>query len=553
MIRSLSPRVARASVVAIAMTAVAACSETPTKPQLSARTSAPRLNVSAGAQTPKLYPNSVKYRDTGAKPARGRSGAASLEARALLGKDRETLLEVSTGSLEGGQAPPGNLEKVQVKVFDPQGHYVSTTNRNGLAGGGYAAYRFATLPRGSGLQVQANVGGIDANRTDIVTVSETVKLRPDLVVGIAAPNRALLGVPVQIVGTVRELNGDVGARTDCVLSVDGERVASADGIWVDAGGDVACSFSLAFPTLGTKTLQLSVENVAPGDYDADNNARTASIVIESDVKGFSFFTEAAEWSETFDYRFDFFFKDGPDANGTTITHDEQIRGHQEDGFQHGLMFGSLEREIQFPIRDVQFSNTTDGTVLAAKSFGTLEPTYFQDDDLVRWACVNYFTPLDGTQGWVQVGVCSGVLRYLEPDMPFSSISIHRQNNEVTYVAYTSNGTYRFDYADRLSDTGTWFYTYNFEQQRKLPHYGSDLTIDFSFQSGADIYRTTATIPMTAFDRRPPDEVLNCSEYTPTTTRYEKLCFARSNQHVWGVEGRLTGTGTVEPAAVVFTP
>ena len=48
----------------------------------------------AGSFTkPKLYPNSKKYRDTGAHPATGRSGSASLMVRALLGKDNKTDLE----------------------------------------------------------------------------------------------------------------------------------------------------------------------------------------------------------------------------------------------------------------------------------------------------------------------------------------------------------------------------------------------------------------------------------------------------------------------------
>src|SRR5258705_608232 len=59
--------------------------------------------------------NSVKYRDTGLRPAFASAGAASLEMRALVGKTGDALVEASTGSLETGAGPGGgSIDKVQL-------------------------------------------------------------------------------------------------------------------------------------------------------------------------------------------------------------------------------------------------------------------------------------------------------------------------------------------------------------------------------------------------------------------------------------------------------
>src|SRR5918994_1013185 len=63
---------------------------------------------------PQLVPNARRYKDTGMKPATGRSGSASLAARALLGKDGTTTIEMSTGQLDTDAATPGSINKAQL-------------------------------------------------------------------------------------------------------------------------------------------------------------------------------------------------------------------------------------------------------------------------------------------------------------------------------------------------------------------------------------------------------------------------------------------------------
>src|SRR5688572_22861825 len=77
------------------------------------------VTASAFAATP-FISNDVKYRDSSLPHATGRSGDASIEAFALLGKDGGTDLEIT--------ASGGTLDKLQVKLPD------GTENFNRLSG-----------------------------------------------------------------------------------------------------------------------------------------------------------------------------------------------------------------------------------------------------------------------------------------------------------------------------------------------------------------------------------------------------------------------------------
>src|SRR5919202_696334 len=70
---------------------------------------------------PQLVPNGRRYMERGLKPATGRSGSASLTARALLGKDGATTVEMTTGGLDGGGERPGSINKSQLKPLDENG------------------------------------------------------------------------------------------------------------------------------------------------------------------------------------------------------------------------------------------------------------------------------------------------------------------------------------------------------------------------------------------------------------------------------------------------
>jgi hypothetical protein len=248
--------------------------------------------ATVSAERPR-FNNSIKYRDS-VPAARGRSGSAAIEARALLDKNGMTILDVTTGSFDG-VAATGNLDKVQVKI--PTAGDTVTINHTNLSGGGTFSSSIEDLGRHAPLHVQANVSGIDPNRTDVVSATETVKLRPDLAVtAVTVPPHALLDLPVRVTALVTERNGDVGARADCVLYAGGVEVRRAYGIWVDAGSAVTCSFATTFDQAGVKDLRVVVEGVTPGDYDSANDSNVAQTQIYARTEPFP---QWSTWAQEF--------------------------------------------------------------------------------------------------------------------------------------------------------------------------------------------------------------------------------------------------------------
>lgn len=216
------------------------------------------------AQSP-FHPNTLKYRDTGTKPATGRAGDATIQALALRGKD---------GATEVSVASNGSIDKVQLKFHETTTNYPSS--------GSSFSTRLTGLARGESVDVLANISGADAARTGVVAATPTVKMRPELAMQyVSAPPHALAGTPVHIAADVGEQWGDTGARTTCVLLRDGVEIDRAQDIWIDANGIVACEFATVFPPgSGTVNLRVSLTGTVPADYDTSNDtSRPFSIKV----------------------------------------------------------------------------------------------------------------------------------------------------------------------------------------------------------------------------------------------------------------------------------
>lgn len=346
------------------------------------------------AEPPTTTPNSAKYRDNGIKPATGRSGSASLQVRALIAKDLTTEVEATTGDLEAGTSR-GNIGKTQVKIATNP----SALNYNNLTGGGYWTATYSGVPHRTSVQVQANVSGIDPRRTDVVTTTTTTALRPDLAVqSLNGPAGGRPQVPVTFTATVAELNGDVGARADCVLTVNGTTATQYSGIWVDAGGTVSCSFSHTFTDPGTYAIGVSAANVNPGDWDTANNTATTSITIAApgvEIPNGSLSAAQANYQVANWYR---------DGWGQVFTSDASYNystaylsgwGDSNDGFNN------LQR--------VDVTVSADGVTAHSAS---LVPNYVWDyDDGYYYAhCGQYYTYVWTGAGYAvsadQAGACS---------------------------------------------------------------------------------------------------------------------------------------------------
>jgi hypothetical protein len=226
--------------------------------------------------------NSHHYRESGVGNATGRSGSATMTARALMGKDGNTTIELTTGTLDSSVTPRGSVAGVQFKPLNPAGTPIISKTFGPLSTpAGYYSFTWPSLYRSQQVQLQGLIRGIDANRTNVVTVVETVKMRPDLYVDLLPNYRVNTNETFNITATVFELNGEASATTNCLLFVDGNLADRANNVYVDAWGIVSCLFTARFSTPGTHTIQVTAADVVPADWDNENNSRSATVEVLS--------------------------------------------------------------------------------------------------------------------------------------------------------------------------------------------------------------------------------------------------------------------------------
>ena len=349
------------------------------------------LGLPAAAETfAQPNPMSTKYRDSGAKPVGGRSGSAALEIRALRDRAGTTELEVTTGQFEGA-APKGALAKVQVKLLTGNGESMQTDNyKKALTGNGYASFTYDELRRGQKLQVQANVTGIDPNRTDVVTVATDVHLRPDIeALSITAPGQVLVNAPVVVTGAMGEVNGDVGAHATCRLLVDGVEVGAIANAWVDAASNVICQFNTSFATAGSKTLTFRVSDVNPGDYDGANNDVGASVSVVEPVVGQPYRYMQAWAQDGFSqqrYREDRQFQRAGGGLSTWVREQDLHNRYQSFG-----AYAEFSEGASLSSGRVKLAHASDGAALPLLDVAVADLPYSWSDGLGRGCRYGYLT------------------------------------------------------------------------------------------------------------------------------------------------------------------
>lgn len=435
-------------------------------------------SLAKSSNRPLTYPNSRKYRDAGFHAASASIGSSTISTRSLLGKNGKTDVEVTTGTFDGGAAT-GALSSVQVKGYDPRGVQLFTSTNNGLSGS-TATFSYSNLTRGSGVQVKANVRRSGSSTTDVVTVSDVVHLRPDLVgLRIDGPAIALIGGPVTFHAFVIERLGDVGARASCVLYVDGTAVDRLDGIWVDAGGNVECRMAHAFNNVGNHAIELRVENVNPGDYDDTNNSATASIQI---VQPAEFRGLQLSANEVVDDSWTRFLYTNTTPDGIVETWDQTVSSQGRS--QNGLMMGLIDRTLTFPVT-MHGEMSTNGTTFTALdvTIATSEPAY-------------WYPPEWGASCGISVGtssvvdVCtfeSGVLG------GFSTIQYSWTGADVHYHSEAYVTYWDPTCANNLCER---YVVNDGSDSRPLTTFGQDFSARLSVQGGADAVPTTGMATIT---------------------------------------------------------
>ena len=371
------------------------------------------------ARADQLVRNSQQYSNRSPAAATGRSGNATAAVSALLDRNGTTSLLVTAGRTDGTVA--GNITKLQLKAFNANEQVAWTRNYINLSG----STQHLALPgflRGQPIQTQVNIKGIDGARTDVVTVSGIVKRLPDLaVMRIENPARANAGDDVVITAVIAKRNGDTGARSSCVLRVDGTEVDRAQGIWVDAGGTVGCSFDHVFPQVGTRTIEVAVLDVDPKDYDPSNNAATSTIEITEVHPGpFHWSAGAANYRRVDTIDSDGWYEATDHSRGGDWSYSQTTDMHNE----FAAMYGSTATFLEFPI-SVRVAGTADGIPVQSFTLANQGATYEYKDSQETYRSYSAVAP-DGTTIWFVTYIYGGESR--------ASIEISRSPIDARYYS-----------------------------------------------------------------------------------------------------------------------
>jgi hypothetical protein len=461
-------RFPRTAAPAAALALLAACADQPASPGAPATVrGAPSFATApSGAQ---LIRNTVRYSDTGQKPATGRAGSAAITARALIGSDLRTELEVTARSADPLSTAQASLQKVRVNAIDHNGAQLFETNYTGLAGPTFTK-SFDRLSWGMTLRVKANVTGVDHNRTDLVDATVPVLLRPDLAVYLFTTNRIRAGTPVPFTAYVLEGNGQVGALADCGLYVDGTRVDIARDVWVDAQGVVTCAFTHTFADAGRRLVEVRAENVRPGDWDTANNASATYVEVQAVGNHFSDafasstdnYTHSA-WEYTW---LDRMTGNGGEDSSASTHHTRQ---------QYGLAYGSFQAGLRAPFT-VTGTQTTSGNPVNTTSF-TVNAAAGSD-------CYSHF---DGSAASF-LYVCTDI----SPYSPYTTFRYDRSAGTVTYHSRQYSRSW-----DGLTGE-EYVYNYNYEfasQEGTLVPFGTDYTFAVQFATADSTFTTSITLPL----------------------------------------------------------
>jgi hypothetical protein len=476
----------------LALAAAAACSSdatSPTDPRAAPDAAGPSASRAAG------HLNTGKYRDTSLPHATGRSGSATLSASAVLGSDGRTRLEVTSGSIHYPGEARGELAKLQVKAWGPDGEHLLTQNVQRPSTGPTYTVVLAGIPAGSSFQVQANVRGIDNRRTDVVTVTETSRLGPALRTDIDLPEQVIVGVPTVITSTVRETNGQAGTTTSCVLYVDGVEVDRIDDVWVDAGDEVSCAFTYTFTRPGQHDVRVSLEN-DPSQTGLLQPAPSASgdvtAVDPNPVPTWR--ASVLDRTVTTDARFDLTWWK-PDGSHKEY---EQSTGESPRS-QTISLNGTIARATEFPLADVELA-------LSSNAAGTFQTG--------SWSGLVAAAPDENGQTCVSQMIVDqgGQFTLCSTGTGFGGSTAYGYTRFAGTVTYHSRGFSRT--WDNVAGTLT-YWTWNDAPETyagggQMRQLGTSVGIQLSITDGVGTYQVNAAVPLTSFD-----ELLSEVPYTCT--------------------------------------
>lgn len=503
------------------LAAVAACSDAPVSP-----TSAAPEGLAPSASRAAGNLNSGKYHDTSLPHATGRSGSATLTAQAVLGADGITRLRVTSGSVNYPGQARGELAKVQIKAWGPDGEKLLTDNFQRPTPGSTFEFLLPGIPPGARFQVQANVRGIDRNRTDVVTVTETSRRAPAFSTHVDLPENVVVGVPTVITTTVREINGQMGGYTACVLTVGGVVVDRIDNVWVDAGDQVTCAFTYTFPRSGGHDVEVSLNNGSNDPGLVLPPAHDGGTVTATDPNPLPSWTASVtDRTVETDIRYDLSWWK-PDGSHKEY---EQSTGEAPRG-QTIALNGTLARATAFPIASVRLtvSSNAAGTFQSAAWSGLVPAS----TDAQGQSCVSQ-----------QITEQGGLFTLCSTGTGPQGSTVFSYTRFAGTVTYHSRGFSRT--WDNVAGTETyWSWNDTPEtyagggQMRQL---GTSVGIDLAVTDGTGDFTVNAAVPLTSFSRLLSEVPYTC---TPESLWWlyggvQTVCEGRTERE-WGWTGSAAG-------------
>lgn len=482
--------VARALAVA-ALSAAAACSDGAGSPTGS-------LTADAAGPSTSNAPNHLrrgKYRDTGLPHATGRSGSATLSVQAILGNDGVTRLRVTSGSVNYPGQARGELAKVQVKAWSPDGGKILTENFQRPTSGAYVELRFPGIPPGSRFQVQANVRGVDRNRTDVVTVTANSTRGPAFGTTIHLPDGVVVGVPTIITATVRETNGQVGATTSCVLYVDGQEVDRVNTVWVDAGDEVTCAFTYSFRDAGDHDVRVGLVNDPADAGLLPPPPSSGGVVNAQDPNPLPRWTASVlDRTVTTDARYDLTWWK-PDGSHKEY---EQSTGESPRS-QTISLTGTLDRATTFPL-GVQLA-------VSSNAAGTFQA--------VTWSGLAAGAPDAAGQSCVSQSIVDqgGLFTLCSTGAGAGGSTTYGYTRFAGTVTYHSRGFSRT--WDNVTGTET-YWTWNDSPETyagggQMRQLGTSVGISLAVTDGTGNWDVSAAVPLTAFDQMLSEVPYTCTD------------------------------------------
>ena len=216
-------------------------------------------------------------------PAAADEGEDVLQLTALTGPAGGDL--TITVPASAGGADIDEFELVQVRLIAP----VETDekpnriiNLKAVASRrGSATIDLGPLERGTAVDVQLHIRDLKPPRTRILHGDGIAKLRPDLVVAaVHAPEQTLSTRPIDVVADIDERNADTGANATLTLMLGPTPLAEPKTVTVGAGGTRTVTFEAVKLTAAmTADLTVRVEDAAPFETDATNNARSSTVEV----------------------------------------------------------------------------------------------------------------------------------------------------------------------------------------------------------------------------------------------------------------------------------